>query len=250
MLLQLPARRLEGFRFVLLTLVLAGALACESSAAGPGDAVTGDAAAGAPTDIVAPGDAATGDAAPGDAATGDLGAGADAPGAADAADDSATAPDAVFAPGTFVDDCVVTPLPDDLNDGRVLVWNGPGLRLGLVRDIDPDGFGTSGTAIFRARRLALETGSISLCHTDQGLGYEVSHHNFADRVALTVGDVRYELHMDRADYDSPWTDTLLAADPATDAPLWGPVMLALESCTPLTPGGLCQAGRREDDLPK
>jgi hypothetical protein len=212
--------RLSLLLSVVLALALLGAPACESEGGGtPPDTGAADVPAGAPDTTEPPADAP---------------AGADVP----------------FVPTTFVEDCLAMALPADLNDGRVLVWNGPGVRAALVRDIDPDSFGTSGTTVFRARRLALERDGLAVCQHDEQLSYEGSHHNFADVVVFAADARRLELHLDRADYDSPWVDTLLAIDPADGATLWGPLPLTLESCTPLTTGSQCQAGRRGEDEPK
>lgn len=150
-----------------------------------------------------------------------------------------------FVPGAYVDDCLAAPLPDDLHRATVMHFDGPELRLAILRDIDPDAFGTSGTAIYRARRFALESRDHAVCVDDEDLAYHLSHHNFHDTLHATDAGLVFTLNMNTDGYDSPFVDTLTVRD-AEENVLLGPVTLTFVSCTPLDPMGYCQLGRRGD----
>lgn len=158
----------------------------------------------------------------------------------DMSDDQDMAP---FEPGTWVDDCL-SQFQSAGFDERLLTFNGPELRVGFIRDVDPDAFGTSGTTVFRAVRFALETADVQLC-LDSNLEYTVSHHNFDDVFTATHDGVRYELTMHTEDYGAAWEDQLTLRDAMTDAILEGPITLTFEQCTPLTQNGICKLGRRD-----
>jgi hypothetical protein len=141
-------------------------------------------------------------------------------------EDLSTGPPDVPAAGPTVDECLAQALPADVNGPRTTRFTGGGLLVGVVRDVDPDSFGTSGTTVFRARRFALESADARVCRTDDGLSYQISHHNFRDVLLAVDGPVRYQLRFDRDGYDFEYEYSLTAFDAASGATLWGPVALS------------------------
>jgi hypothetical protein len=81
-------------------------------------------------------------------------------------------------------------MPQDTQTELLELSGQPSIGVGLVRYVDPDRFGTSGTTIWLAERFAVANGSVSECITKStNLTYKISHHNFADELVATSGSV-------------------------------------------------------------
>jgi hypothetical protein len=139
--------------------------------------------------------------------------------------------------GELVNDCLDAPVIDEVKT-EALHFTGPGLELGIVRRADPDSVGTSGTTPWLPERFALERGAVAECISAlTDLDYVGSHHNFDDEMTATVGADTWIFKQMRDDYDMPTTWTVEARSGNTL--LWGPLALALVSCTRLDTPGSC-----------
>jgi len=113
-----------------------------------------------------------------------------------------------------------------------------GTQIALVRYVDPDAFGTSGTTVWLPERLGYARGASSACVTEAGkLDYTISHHNFDDLMDAEVDDLTITFQQTRVDYDMPWSFTAQAKRGASV--VWGPVTLSVVSCENLTTNEDC-----------
>jgi hypothetical protein len=119
-----------------------------------------------------------------------------------------------------------------------LKMSGEGTSIGIVRYVDPDAFGTSGTTVWLPERFVIARGATAKCLTDSTqLAYQVSHHNFDDSFSATEGDLTWVWKQMRADYGVPTKWTVEARQ--DDQLVWGPVELTLETCMVLNDSSAC-----------
>jgi hypothetical protein len=112
---------------------------------------------------------------------------------------------------------------------EALSFVGDGVSVGIVRRVDPDGFGTSGTTIWLPQRFALVRGDVAECvSVTDNLSYKITHHNFDDSMSATSGGETWTLTHAQLDYDKPqmWT----VDGKQAQAVVWGPIALTLTSC--------------------
>jgi hypothetical protein len=166
----------------------------------------------------------------GSAAGAELGAGAPS---GDAGSASGGAP----GDGELISECLDAPVIDEVRT-EALHFQGAGLELGIVRRVDPDSFGTSGTTPWLPQRFALVRGAVAECVSElSDLDYLGSHHNFDDQMTASVGNETWLFKQMRVDYDQPTSWTVEAHNGNTV--LWGPVTLTLLSCQRLDMPGSC-----------
>jgi hypothetical protein len=121
---------------------------------------------------------------------------------------------------------------------EALHFSGQGLELGIVRRVDPDSVGTSGTTPWLPARFGLERGAVAECVSNLAdLDYVGSHHNFDDEMTATVAAETWAFKQIREDYDMPTTWTVEGRNGTSM--VWGPIALTLISCTRLDTPGSC-----------
>jgi hypothetical protein len=117
--------------------------------------------------------------------------------------------------------------------------DGNGVSVALVRRIDPDGVGTSGTTVWLPQRFGVVRGQESGCVSDPGkLTYTLSHHNSNDIATATNGGTTWVLEQSGAEY---WRGMHEISAKQGDQLLWGPVQLEVTSCTELDSDQDCTA---------
>lgn len=111
----------------------------------------------------------------------------------------------------------VTPLPNAAYASTNRFESADGtITLAFVIQPDPDSLGTSGTAVFVARGMALSiSGTLHCLTTPAELDYQVTHHNFDDTLSVTVADTVYTWKVDLEDYGAVPAYTLTIAPPDT-----------------------------------
>lgn len=130
--------------------------------------------------------------------------------------------------GELVSECLDAMVIDEVRT-EALHFQGAGLELGIVRRVDPDSVGTSGTTPWLPQRFALVRGAVAECVADSNdLDYLGSHHNFDDEMTASVGNETWLFKQMRVDYDEPTSWSVEAR--SGDTVLWGPVTLTLLSC--------------------
>lgn len=160
-------------------------------------------------------------------AAGDTGAGGAHAGAGGAAPDG----------GQVIEDCLDTPIVADTRT-EALELSGAGLTLAIVRRVDPDAFGTSGTTVWLPQRFGLVRGDVAQCISNvQTLDYTVSHHNFDDVMTASYAAETWIFSQTRQDYGFPAMFSLEAR--SSNAVVWGPVTLTLVGCQELLQGESC-----------
>jgi len=186
-----------------------------SSSAGAGMAGT-DAGEGGDTALAGSGGVA------GDAGAGGVGTG-----------EGGAAPDG----GQVIADCLAAPVVAATRT-EALEFSGAGLSLAIVRRVDPEAFGTSGTTVWLPQRFGLVREGIAQCISDvPALDYTVSHHNFDDVMTASYGVETWIFSQTRQDYGFPAMFSLEARE--GNALVWGPVTLTLVSCQELLDGESC-----------
>lgn len=119
-----------------------------------------------------------------------------------------------------------------------LKMSGDGTSVGIVRYVDPDAFGTSGTTSWLPERFVVARGATAKCITTPAqLTYHNSRHNFDDELTASEGDVTWIWKQTREDYGFPTQWTVEARQ--DDQLLWGPVDLTLETCMVLNDSLSC-----------
>jgi hypothetical protein len=112
------------------------------------------------------------------------------------------------------------------------------MHVAIVRRVDPDAFGTSGTTVWLPQRFGLVRGSVAECITDvASLDYTVSHHNFDDVMTASHGAETWAFSQTRQDYGFPAMFSVEARSGNTV--LWGPTTLTLVDCQELLEGESC-----------
>jgi len=205
---------------VFMVLLLSGLVGCSESEGGAGGARMD---AGAEQDAAAGGD--------------DAGAVDDDAGAVD--DDAGAEPGSDAGPGPDVTACLEAAQGKDTRTEALEFRGDDGTKIAIVRYVDPDGFGTSGTTIWLPERFGYARGAASACVTEtKKLSYEISHHNFDDVMAAEVDGLSVSFHQDRVDYDQPMFFSAQAKRGETL--VWGPIDLNLVSCRNLTEDQDCK----------
>lgn len=139
--------------------------------------------------------------------------------------------------GDVIEECLDAPVLEDTRT-EALSLEGEGLLLGIVRRVDPDSLGTSGTTPWLPQRFALERGVVASCISEApALSYTASRHNFDDSMRATSGAETWLFKQMREDYDQPTTWTVEGR--VGDALSWGPVTLSLLGCTLLDADTSC-----------
>jgi hypothetical protein len=139
--------------------------------------------------------------------------------------------------GQVIADCLDAPVLVETRT-EALELTGAGLTLAIVRRVDPDAFGTSGTTVWLAQRFGLVRGGVAECISDVAeLDYTVSHHNFDDVMTASYGAETWLFSQTRQDYGFPAMFSLEARN--GNAVVWGPVTLTLVSCQELLQGESC-----------
>lgn len=199
----------------------AGANAAGTSSAGSGHGGSGGQAAGGSH-------AGSGVSGGGAAAAGSSGKGGGAP-EGGAAGTTGGSGDGGAAPGNgVIEDCLDTAVIGGTRT-EALSFVGEGVAVGIVRRVDPDGVGTSGTTIWLPQRFALVRGAVAECVSAMGsLSYMITHHNFDDSMSATSGGETWTLTHAQLDYDKPemWS---IEGKQGQNV-VWGPVALTLSSC--------------------
>lgn len=137
-----------------------------------------------------------------------------------------------------VDECLQDATSLDTRTEAVK-FSAPGTAIGLVRFVDPDQFGTSGTTIWVAERFAVARGQEAHCIKERSqMTYTSSHHNFDDKLVVKDGDTEWQFTQTQVDYGSPIRWTVQASQ--GDQVLWGPVDLTLRDCQQLDGESGCQ----------
>jgi hypothetical protein len=135
--------------------------------------------------------------------------------------------------------CLDAPVIDDVRT-EALQFEGNGVSVAIVRRVDPDAFGTSGTTVWLAERFGLVHEQTAACvSATQDLDYTVSHHNFDDLMTASSGGQTWVFTQTRQDYGTPtqWT----VSTKQGNAVVWGPVVLTLVSCQRLDMAQDCAA---------
>jgi hypothetical protein len=133
--------------------------------------------------------------------------------------------------------CLDAQVIDDTRT-EALTLKGDGVTVAVVRRVDPDGVGTSGTTIWLPQRFGIEKGALAQCVTsDADMTYTISHHNFDDEMTAKVDGQTLLVSLTRVDYDTPTAWDVTAKQ--GDAALWGPLTLALVACKRLDSGENC-----------
>lgn len=139
--------------------------------------------------------------------------------------------------GQVIDECLDAPVVAETRT-EALELSGAGLTIAIVRRVDPDAFGTSGTTVWLPQRFGLVRGDIAECISDVGsLDYTVSHHNFDDVMTASYGAETWTFSQTRQDYGFPAMFSVEAHN--GNATVWGPVTLALVGCQELLQGESC-----------
>jgi len=104
-------------------------------------------------------------------------------------------------------------------------------RVALVRSIDPDAMGTSGTKIWIAEALAWEFPHDSGCiRSRPDLQYTITHHNFLDAIETVASSPKVLFQMQTAGYGEPWVLSVMQKDD-DGTTNWGPIVVDAVSCT-------------------
>lgn len=112
---------------------------------------------------------------------------------------------------------------------EALSFVGDGVSVGIVRRVDPDGVGTSGTTIWLPQRFALVRGAVAECvSAESSLSYMITHHNFDDSMSAMSGGQTWTITHAQLDYDKPQTWNIVGKQGQNV--VWGPVGLTLSSC--------------------
>lgn len=139
----------------------------------------------------------------------------------------------------LIADCLDAPVIDDVRT-EALELEGNGVSVAIVRRVDPDAFGTSGTTVWLAERFGLVHDATAACvSASQDLDYTVSHHNFDDSMTANNAGLTWVFTQTRQDYDTPTQWTVSAKQGNTVA--WGPIVLTLLSCKRLDMAQDCAA---------
>jgi hypothetical protein len=133
--------------------------------------------------------------------------------------------------------CLDAEVIDDTRT-EALTLEGDGVSVAIVRRVDPDGVGTSGTTIWLSQRFGIEKGALAQCvSNDADMTYMISHHNFDDKMTAKIDGQTLLVSLTRVDYDSPTAWNVSAKQ--GDAVLWGPLTLELVGCQRLDSGQNC-----------
>ncbi|MFO7178337.1 MAG: hypothetical protein DIU78_006535 [Pseudomonadota bacterium] len=112
---------------------------------------------------------------------------------------------------------------------ELLELEGDGVIVGIVRYMDPESFGTSGTTPWLPDTLAVAYDAGTVCIRDAAaLTYTISHHNFDDTLTAKDGDRTWTFRQEREDYDFPTVWTVSATEGGST--VLGPVELTLVEC--------------------
>jgi hypothetical protein len=123
---------------------------------------------------------------------------------------------------------------------EVLTFKGTDVTLGLVRFIDQDKIGTSGSRFWIAERFALTRNQESYCNKVQSeLSWKNTYHNFNDSLSVSQGEQTLLFTWNREDYDQPIGFAVQAKKGAEV--LWGPLALTLTKCVDLLRDEDCTA---------
>lgn len=126
--------------------------------------------------------------------------------------------------------CLKDAVPHATMDTEVATFDGEGISVGLVRSIDPDRIGTSGSRIWNGERFALVRGAESYCIKDvAALLWNNTYHNFEDTFEIQASGQTLVFSWGRINYDTPTDWSVLAKK--NGSVLWGPVPLNLTSCS-------------------
>ncbi|HVY31757.1 MAG TPA: hypothetical protein VHB79_34715 [Polyangiaceae bacterium] len=130
--------------------------------------------------------------------------------------------------GGEIEACLDSPVKGGVRT-EALSFVGDGVEVGIVRRIDPDGVGTSGTTIWLPQSFGLVRGAVAACVADEAsLSYQITHHNFDDSMSATSQGETWTLTHAQLDYGAPQTWSLDAKQGQNV--VWGPVALSLKSC--------------------
>jgi hypothetical protein len=139
----------------------------------------------------------------------------------------------------LIAECLDAPVIDDVRT-EALRLEGNGVSVAIVRRVDPDGFGTSGTTVWLAQRFGLVHDATAACvSTIADLDYTISHHNFDDQMTASSAGQTWVLKQTRQDYGTPTEWTVSAKQ--GNAVVWGPIVVTLVSCQRLDTAQDCAA---------
>lgn len=139
--------------------------------------------------------------------------------------------------GDTIAECLDAPLMGSRTEAIRLEGNG--VSVALVRRIDLDSVGTSGTTVWLTQRFGLVRGDVSGCVSDAAkLTYTVSHHNSNDFATAASGGTTWVLEQKDAEY---WRGVHQISAKQGNQVLWGPVALTIASCTQLDTNTDCTA---------
>jgi hypothetical protein len=150
-------------------------------------------------------------------------------------------PDGGAGPGhdELIDQCLSAPVIDDVRT-EALHFTGNGVDVAIVRRVNPDAVGTSGTTVWLPERFGLVRGAVAACVSVLGdLKYTASHHNFDDLMSANSGGQTWVFTQTRVEYNVPTQWSVSAKQ--GDTLLWGPVSLTLVSCERLDMNQSCAA---------
>jgi hypothetical protein len=137
----------------------------------------------------------------------------------------------------IIAECLDAPLMGSRTEAIRLEGNG--VSVALVRRIDLDSVGTSGTTVWLTQRLGLVRGDVSGCVSDAAkLTYTVSHHNSNDFATAASGGTTWVLEQKDAEY---WRGVHQISAKQGNQVLWGPIALTIASCTQLDTDTDCTA---------
>lgn len=139
--------------------------------------------------------------------------------------------------GQVIEECLDAPVVAETQT-EALEFSGAGVRMGIVRRVDPDAFGTSGTTVWLPQRFGLVRGGVAECISEvAALNYTVSHHNFDDVMTASHGAETWTFSQTREDYGFPATFSVEAR--SGNVVVWGPTTLTLVGCQELLQGESC-----------
>lgn len=134
-------------------------------------------------------------------------------------------------------ECLDAPLMGSRTEAIRLEGNG--VSVALVRRIDLDSAGTSGTTVWLTQRFGLVRADVSVCVSDAAkLTYTVSHHNSNDFATATGAAATWVLEQKDAEY---WRGAHEISAKQGNQVLWGPVALTVASCKQLDTDADCTA---------
>jgi hypothetical protein len=142
--------------------------------------------------------------------------------------------------GATIRDCLDAPSLGSRTEA--IHFESEGVSAAIVRRIDPEGFGTSGTLVWVAQRFGLVRGDVAACVSASGdLSYTISHHNFDDTMTASSSGQTWVWHQE-GEYGQQGTFTLTGERDGQVQ--WGPVRLSVVSCKRLDDGSDCTARYR------